>query len=48
MKIAIKVPRKTRQHYALFCLNTPFKPKRVELKTGYQRRSKHPNKEHDV
>lgn len=45
MKLVIKVPRKTRQHYALFCPDTPFKPKRVELKTGYKRKPKHPQRE---
>jgi len=33
--------RKTRAHIVLFSCNTPFKPKRVELKTRYQRRPKH-------
>lgn len=33
--------RKTRAHMVLFFHNTPFKPKRVELKTRYQRKSKH-------
>jgi hypothetical protein len=27
----------------LFCSNTPFKPKRVEPKTRYQRQPKHKN-----
>lgn len=38
-----QTPRKTRAHMVLFFHNTPFKPKRVELKTRYQRRSKHKN-----
>ena len=42
MKVKQK-PRKTRAHAVLFCRNTPFKPKRVELKTRYQRQSKHKN-----
>jgi hypothetical protein len=33
--------RKTRAHRVLFFHNTPFKPKRVELKTRYQRQPKH-------
>ena len=33
--------RKTRAHMVLFFCNTPFKPKRVELKTRYQRQPKH-------
>jgi hypothetical protein len=36
-------PRKTRAHIVLFSCNTPFKPKRVELKTRYQRQPKHKN-----
>ena len=35
--------RKTRAHIVLFSCNTPFKPKRVELKTRYQRQPKHKN-----
>jgi hypothetical protein len=35
--------RKTRAHIVLFSCNTPFKPKRVELKTRYQRHPKHKN-----
>jgi len=35
--------RKTRAHIVLFFHNTPFKPKRVELKTRYRRRYKHKN-----
>ena len=34
-------PRKTRAHWVLFSCNTPFKPKRVEPKTRYQRQPKH-------
>lgn len=44
MKTAIKVTRKTRQHFVLFCAGTPFKPKRVEIKTRYQRKDKHTTK----
>ena len=33
--------RKTRAHNVLFFCNTPFKPKRVELKTRYKRQPKH-------
>jgi len=36
-------PRKTRAHIVLFSRDTPFKPKRVELKTRYQRQPKHKN-----
>lgn len=36
---------KHRGHYALFTNNTPLKPKRVALKTRYQRNDKHRNKE---
>ena len=42
MKIKQKL-RKTRAHKVLFCSNTPFKPKRVEPKTRYQRQPKHKN-----
>ena len=38
-----QAPRKTRAHWVLFFCNTPFKPKRVELKTRYQRQPKHKN-----
>lgn len=42
--IQFEVPRqRTRAHVVLFCEGTPFRPKRVELKTRYQRRSKHRN-----
>lgn len=38
----LKVPtQKTRAHRVLFFNDTPFKPKRVELKTRYQRQPKH-------
>ena len=33
--------QKTRAHNVLFSRNTPFKPKRVALKTRYQRQPKH-------
>jgi hypothetical protein len=39
--IVAKTPRKTRIHNVLFFCDTPFKPKRVELKTRYQRTQKH-------
>lgn len=35
---------KNRAHFVLFG-DTPFKPKKVELKTGYKRKPKHPNKD---
>jgi hypothetical protein len=38
---SVKIPKKTRAHYVLFANDTPFKPKRVALKTRYQRRAKH-------
>ena len=40
-----KKTKKTRAHYVLFCMNTPFKPKRVESKVAYKRREKHKLKE---
>jgi len=40
-----KKTKKTRAHYVLFCMNTPFKPKRVESKVAYKRRGKHKVKE---
>lgn len=33
--------QRTRAHNVLFLRNTPFKQKRVELKTRYKRHSKH-------
>jgi hypothetical protein len=36
--------QKTRAHLVLFLSDTPFKPQRVELKTRYKRREKHPQK----
>jgi hypothetical protein len=42
--IVVKIPQKTRAHRVLFLSNTPFKPKRVELKTRYQRQEKHRNR----
>ena len=39
--------KKTRAHVVLFCAGTPFKQKRVELKTRYQRQPKHRGK-HDI
>jgi hypothetical protein len=41
MKNKQQTPRKTRAHMVLFFHDTPFKPKRVELKTRYQRQPKH-------
>jgi len=41
MKQELNKTRKTRAHWVLFASNTPFKPKRVELKTRYQRQPKH-------
>jgi hypothetical protein len=38
-------PKKHREHFVLFCANTPFKQKRVELKTRYQRNPKHKGKD---
>lgn len=35
---------KHRAHIVLFCRNTPFTPKVVKSKTGYQRKTKHPNR----
>jgi hypothetical protein len=32
---------KTRAHRVLFEHDTPFRPRRVELKTRYRRRAKH-------
>jgi hypothetical protein len=40
-------PKKHREHFVLFCTGTPFKPKRVELKTRYQRNPKHKGKDND-
>ena len=36
-----QTPRKTRIHNVLFFRDTPFKTKRVELKTRYKRTQKH-------
>ena len=36
---------KVRAHYALFCENTPFKPKVVDSKDRYKRQQKHRNKD---
>jgi len=33
--------KKTRAHFVLFCINTPFKPKRVVSKVAFKRRVKH-------
>ena len=41
-----QTPRKTRIHNVLFIRDTPFKPKRVELKTRYKRTQKHRNLEY--
>jgi len=41
-KISFKVPQvKHRNHFALFAEDSPFKPKKVERKDGYQRKPKH-------
>ncbi len=45
MMNAKATPKKHREHYVLFAPNTPFKQKRVELKTRYERQPKHRNKE---
>jgi hypothetical protein len=39
---------KTRVHRILFENDTPFKPKKVDLKTGYRRKDKHPAKMHSL
>lgn len=39
--LKIKMPRKTRAHYALFAENTPFKMKVVNRKDTYKRKPKH-------
>jgi hypothetical protein len=44
-KIVVKIPQKTRAHRVLFLSDTPFKPKRVERKDVYKRKSKHPNRD---
>jgi hypothetical protein len=41
MKNTQQSTHKTRIHRVLFIRDTPFKPKRVVLKTRYQRRAKH-------
>ena len=48
MKIQFKVDRpaqRTRAHYVLFSQDTPFKPKRINLKNRYKRNEKHRNRE---
>ena len=45
MKIAIKIPQKTRAHLVLFCKDTPFKPKVVQSKKTYNRKPKHKGRE---
>jgi len=40
-KIVVKIPQKTRAHKVLFLSNSPFKAKKVELKTRYKRQPKH-------
>jgi hypothetical protein len=37
--------KKTRAHYVLFCMNTPYKPKQVQSKIAYNRKDKHKLKE---
>ena len=34
-------PKATRAHFVLFHCNSPYRPKRVELKTRYKRKPKH-------
>ena len=47
--ISFKVAKpKTRAHYALFCEDTPFKPKVVPSKMKYVRRPKHKNKPYEA
>lgn len=46
--LTFKVPvAKHRAHYVLFAENSPFKPKRVGRKDGYQRKPKFVNKDAD-
>ena len=47
MKITIKIPKKHREHIILFCENTPFKPKVVESKIKYKRKSKHRGRDYE-
>jgi hypothetical protein len=47
MKIVIKIPKKHREHFVLFAQNTPFKPKRVESKLAYKRKSKHKGRDYE-
>jgi hypothetical protein len=37
--------KKHRNHFILFCKDTPFKPKQVKLKTLYTRKDKHKSQE---
>ena len=38
----MKIPKvKHREHYVLFCKDTPFKPSRVLSKIRYRRHEKH-------
>ena len=37
--------KKHREHYVLFCENTPFKPKVVASKKAYTRKQKHKGRE---
>ena len=37
--------KKHREHYVLFCANTPFKQKVVESKKAYTRKQKHKGRE---
>jgi hypothetical protein len=41
VKLVVKLPRKTRAHKILFLSNSPFKQKKVALKTRYKRHEKH-------
>jgi hypothetical protein len=45
MKITVKIPKKTRAHFVLFCKDTPFKPKQVENKKAFKRNPKHKGKD---
>ena len=48
-KFTFDAPRiPTRAHRALFDDNTPFKPKSVKPKNGYQRRQKHRSRPVDI
>jgi len=47
-KFTIKIEKpKSRNHYMLFCENTPFKPKVVKSKKSFKRNSKHKGKQNE-